>query len=54
MKKISSSLFSYIGIVLFLGIGLTQCLEVTKGGSIKSCGNRKKVKIAYPCFDKKT
>ncbi len=24
------------------------------GGSIKSCGNGKKVKIAYPCFDQKT
>jgi WD40 repeat protein len=23
-------------------------------GRVKSCGNGKKVKIAYPCFDKKT
>lgn len=30
MKKIASSLLSYIGIALFVAVGVTQCIEVSK------------------------
>ena len=30
MKKIAGSLLSYIGVALFVAVGITQCVEVSK------------------------
>ena len=39
-------------IVLIIDTGIAQLPYLKNSrGSVKSCGNRKKTKIAYPCFD---